>query len=99
MSKKPPIRRFLIDKRANALLTAKPPDENEDDRPIKTAQAADWLGVSTQFLEIARHRGDGPRYIRVGARTIRYTIRWLREWCAQRAHTHTKQYGAKHDKT
>jgi hypothetical protein len=92
--KKSKPRKFHLDKRANALLTAKPPDENED-RPIKTAQAADWLNVSVQFLEILRHTGGGPRYMRLGARSVRYTIRWLREWCEQRAHTHTKEYAAK----
>jgi|SRR5262245_32777419 len=85
-------RRFHIDKRA-AELAVKP--GKDDDRPIDTRGAADFLGVSTQFLEILRHRGGGPRYMRLGARTIRYTIRWLREWCEQRAFTHTKQYTAK----
>jgi hypothetical protein len=89
MSKKPSPRRFLIDKRAARLAAA---SDDDDDRPLTTAEAADWLGVSTQFLEIARHRGDGPRYMRLGPRCIRYTIPWLREWCEQRAFTHTKQY-------
>jgi hypothetical protein len=90
--KKSKPRTFHLDKRAGDLATK--PDEDED-RPITTAQSADWLGVSIQFLEILRHTGGGPRYMRLGARSIRYTVRWLREWCEQRAHTHTKEYAAK----
>ncbi len=47
-----------------------------DDSPpgefLNTLQAAAYLNVSHQFLEIARHRGEGPTYIRLGGRAIRY---------------------------
>jgi hypothetical protein len=85
-------RRFHIDKRAAELAAT---SDEDDDRPITTAEAAMWLGVSTQFLEILRHTGGGPRYMRLGPRCIRYTIRWLREWCEARSHVHTKEYTAK----
>ena len=45
-----------IDKRAEKLLTA---DYNDDDL-LTTRELATALGVSVQFLEIARHRGTGP---------------------------------------
>jgi excisionase family DNA binding protein len=36
-----------------------------------TTQAAEYLGLSRQFLEIARHRGEGPEFIKIG-RAVRY---------------------------
>ncbi len=39
---------------------------------LNTRQAAAYLGVSRQFLEIARHRGaGGPEYVKL-ARLVRY---------------------------
>jgi hypothetical protein len=47
-------RKFHIDKRAAELAAT---SDEDDDRPITTAEAAKWLGVSTQFLEdSAPHR-------------------------------------------
>ena len=39
---------------------------------LTTAEAAEYLRLSKQFLEIARHRGDGPPYIQL-ARAVRYS--------------------------
>lgn len=44
-----------------------------------TKQAADYLGMSTQFLEIARHKGNGPPYIKL-RRAVRYKRSELDEW-------------------
>jgi len=82
-------RRFHIDKRA-AELAVKP--GKDDDRPIDTRGAADFLGVSTQFLEIARHRGDGPEFVRHAPKCIRYMPSALRRWCEERSFHHTAQY-------
>ena len=92
MKKKSKPRTFHIDKRAASLAAT--PDEGGDGL-LTTPQAAKWLGVSTQFLEIARHRGDGPEFVRVGPRCIRYTPAALRRWCEARSHVHTKEYAAK----
>jgi hypothetical protein len=88
------LRRHL-DKRAATLLAAKPPLDDEDEGLLTTAEAADWLGVSKQLLEIARHKGDGPEFVRLGPRCIRYTLAALRRWCEQRSFTHTKQYAGR----
>ena len=48
-----------IDRRAARLLGESVSD-GPDEQSLTTQDVADWLGVSTQFLEIARHRGDGP---------------------------------------
>ena len=39
---------------------------------MTTPQAAAYLGLSTQFLEIARCRGGGPKYIKL-AQAVRYS--------------------------
>lgn len=51
---------------------------------LDTRKAADYLGVSTQFLEGARHyeNGRGPAYHRVG-RLIRYHRDDLDKWLAE----------------
>ena len=44
------------------------------------AQAARLLGLSKKTLQKFRLTGEGPRYIRVSARCIRYRIVDLRVW-------------------
>ncbi len=38
---------------------------------LSTIPAANYIGVSRQFLEIGRHKGEGPPYIKLG-RAVRY---------------------------
>jgi excisionase family DNA binding protein len=54
---------------------------------LTTTEAAQYLKLSRQFLEVARHRGDGsgPSYIKL-ARAVRYRRSALDEWMA--AHDH-----------
>lgn len=37
-----------------------------------TAQVADHLGMTVAAVAALRHRGNGPHYVRIGTRTIRY---------------------------
>jgi excisionase family DNA binding protein len=46
---------------------------------LTTPEAARYLNVSTQFLEIARYRGVGPPYCKIG-RAVRYRRSRLDEW-------------------
>jgi len=46
---------------------------------LNTKQAAEYLGLSHQFLEIARHRGEGPPFYKL-SRIIRYRRAHLDEW-------------------
>ncbi len=57
-------------------------------RYFNTKQAATYLGFSTQFLEIARHKGDGPQYIKL-AKAVRYRQEDLDEWMASHIQKHT----------
>jgi excisionase family DNA binding protein len=46
---------------------------------LTTEEASKYLNVSTQYLEIARHKGDGPPYIKL-ARAVRYKRTDLDSW-------------------
>jgi len=50
---------------------------------ISEKDASHYLGMSRSFLRIARMRGRGPAYLRLG-RTIRYAIVDLDAWLASR---------------
>lgn len=50
---------------------------------LRTAQAAQYLSVSRQYLESTRRRGDGPPLVRLG-RTIRYRRAALDAWMKNR---------------
>ena len=48
-------------------------------RYFNTKQAAAYLNLSHQFLEIARHKGGGPQYVKL-AKVVRYRPGDLDEW-------------------
>jgi hypothetical protein len=77
-----------IDKRA-ADIAAVPGD---DDELLSTSQMAVWLGVSTQWLEIGRHKGYGPPFERLGPKLIRYRRGKTRKWLDARTHSRTSEY-------
>lgn len=79
-----------LDRRAVDLLEK--PDPHPDDRLLNTQELAEWLRCSPQLLAIARHRGYGPRFVRPTARTVRYRMRDVREWLAERCHQSTSEY-------
>lgn len=58
-------------------------------RVLRTAQAADYLGLARATLEKMRHLGTGPRWVRLGGRAVGYRIedldRWLDEECESSA--------------
>lgn len=51
---------------------------------LDTRQAADELNTSVRFLEAARKRGIGPKHVKLGPKTIRYTRRDLRQYVRER---------------
>ncbi len=57
---------------------------------LTTAEAAEYLRLSKQFLEIARHRGDGPPYIKL-SRAVRYHRPSLDDWMLERQRNHTAE--------
>jgi hypothetical protein len=53
------------------VIGNKTPD-GDNDTLLDTLAVADWLGVSHQWLELARCKKFGPKFIRVTPRSIRY---------------------------
>ena len=48
---------------------------------LNERETAHYIGMSTAWLRIARWKGIGPQYYRIG-RTIRYDVRDLDAWLA-----------------
>jgi hypothetical protein len=46
-------------------------DDGDPDEMLSTVQVAQLLAVSSQWLEIGRHQGYGPKYIRLSPRRVR----------------------------
>jgi hypothetical protein len=83
----PPVRRFHFEARVDQIAAA----PGSDDELLTGKQMA-WFGVSIQTIEIARHRGDGPPYQRLGPRLIRYHRGTVRQWLLERSHRWTGEY-------
>ena len=49
-------------------------------RLLTTAETADLLAVETRTLEFWRKSGTGPPTLRLGYRTVRYSLDDLIEW-------------------
>jgi predicted DNA-binding transcriptional regulator AlpA len=43
-------------------------------RVLRTPDAANYLGLTASTLEKMRLSGNGPRFVRLGARAVGYTI-------------------------
>ena len=54
-------------------------------------EAAKLLKVSLSWLAKARMRGDGPPYIQISPRSIRYTEATLMQWMKSRQRTSTSE--------
>jgi predicted DNA-binding transcriptional regulator AlpA len=59
-------------------------------RLLDTTQAAESLGLSARTLEGLRQSGRGPRYAKLGRRTM-YTAEDLAAWVGERKRTSTKE--------
>jgi hypothetical protein len=67
---------------------------------LSTRQAAAYLGVSRQTLEIGRHKGNGPIYCRpVNSRIVRYFLPDLDAWMQDSRRQHTAERYPPHKAT
>lgn len=60
---------------------------------VNEKKAAELLGVTHWFLKKRRVEGGGPKFVRVSSRCIRYRVRDLEEWAADRVRRHTWDHG------
>jgi predicted DNA-binding transcriptional regulator AlpA len=56
---------------------------------MTTEQGAAYIGFTAEFLKARRQRGDGPRYIAIGTRAVRYRRADLDAWMATQFRTST----------
>ena len=56
---------------------------------MTTAQVADWLKVSESYFNKARHTGEGPKYVKIGA-AVRYSKRAMDDWIAEKQRQSTR---------
>ena len=63
---------------------------------LTECEAAEYLHFSPRFLQARRVRGDGPLFVRVSARAIRYRRGDLENWVEQRVRTSTSDQGNLH---
>ena len=80
--------RFLLDKRA-AQITALLSTAGPDDLLLSTPEAAMLLGVSAQWLELGRVQSYGPVFVALSPRSVKYSLRSLRAFIAERTTTTT----------
>jgi predicted DNA-binding transcriptional regulator AlpA len=64
----------------------------DQEKLLSTRELAPLLGVSTQWLEIGRHEGYGPAFVRIGSRRIRYRRDDVLSWLETRTHRSTAEY-------
>ena len=69
------------------LVSANP--SADPDALIPEDAAARFLGISVRFLQQHRSIGDGPPYVRVSPRAIRYRRSDLKSWSDARLRTST----------
>jgi hypothetical protein len=81
-----------LDKRVDQIL-ADPAFDGKDDDLLTVREAAAWLGVSIQWLEIRRSsRSDGPPFVQLSKRDVMYPRGGMRAWLKARTYTSTSQY-------
>lgn len=63
----------------------------DPNRLMDETEAADMLCYSVRALQNWRHRGGGPKFIKVSARSVRYTYGDVMDWINQRRVANTSQ--------
>ena len=66
---------------------------NDEQRLLSESQAARHLAVSPRTLRNWRTRGNGPKFVKVSARCIRYRVKDLSEWTERRTRRSTSDLG------
>ena len=77
-----------LDRRADTLAQ----QGGFDDELITGEQLAEWFGCSIGWVNLGRHKGYGPPYLRLGPNTIRYNRGAVKMWLRERSYTRTGGY-------
>ncbi len=68
--------------------------EHDLEALIPEKRAAEFLGLSIKTLQKKRCTGDGPVFVRISARCVRYRRRNLIEWANSLARQSTSESAA-----
>jgi hypothetical protein len=85
-------RRLHLDRRVEAIIAAT--GEGSGDDLLTTLQIANWLGTSSQWVELGRAKGYGPPFMRIAPQVVRYQRRAVLEWLREREYARTSEYRA-----
>ena len=66
---------------------------NKDQQLLRQEEVARILNLSPRTLEAWRHRGGGPRYLKLTARCIRYRLSDIRTFQQDSERRHTSDPG------
>jgi predicted DNA-binding transcriptional regulator AlpA len=80
---------YLLDRRADQIASVAV--GADPDQLLNTREAADWLGVSTAWLEVGRSQKYGPPFRKLSPKLVRYCVRDLIAWLETRKHFAEKQ--------
>jgi len=53
--------------------------EQQIDRLLTQQQVVEWTNLSPAFFEMARFKGTGPSYVKIG-RAVRYRTSEIQKW-------------------
>lgn len=73
-------------------MQVKSDQQTNPNRLVTEHQAADMLCYSVRALQNWRHRGGGPRFVKVSARSVRYRIADLLDWIDARTVSNTSEH-------
>jgi predicted DNA-binding transcriptional regulator AlpA len=73
-------------------MQVKSDQQTNPNRLVTEHQAADMLCYSVRALQNWRHRGGGPRFVKVSARSVRYRIADLLDWIDARTVANTSEH-------
>jgi hypothetical protein len=79
---------------STTMLDKTTPTATDLDALLRPDQAAQFIGLTTRFLEARRLRGGGPPFVRISVRAIRYRRRDLLEWTESLVRSSTSDTGA-----
>ena len=64
---------------------------NVTERLMTATEAGDLLAMTRGALAQLRYMGTGPKFVKLGGRSVRYRLEDLEEWIAQCTRTCTSQ--------
>jgi len=78
-----------FDRRATSLIAT---GQGGADDMLTSKQVSDWLGVSPLWLVNGRSKGFGPKYVRIGPRSILYRRKDVLAFLDERTFACTSEY-------